>query len=70
MTKKKRGHHMSIMVTEEQFFELQRLIPWGVKSSIYAALTNELIRILNEEGFHPVERLVVGKAKVRLEVES
>ena len=36
----------SIVVTAQQFHDLQELLPWGIKSKVYQAITDDLIRIL------------------------
>ena len=43
-------HRLSVDITREQYDELTRLIPWGLKKLLFHALIDSLIVALNEFG--------------------
>lgn len=40
---------LTINIDREQHFELQRLIPWGLKSAIFRNIISDLIVVLRDE---------------------
>lgn len=45
--KDKYSHRLSIDITEEQYFRLQKLIPWGMKRILFSVIVDDVIDILD-----------------------
>ena len=51
MTEEKKGRpewtpKITVLVTEEQYYALQELIPWGLKSHIFQRIVDDLVTVL------------------------
>lgn len=55
---------LSIEITEEQNLALQRLIPWGAKNSLFSALVDDVIELLEKHGIVVISAILCKRLKV------
>ena len=55
---------LSIEITQEQYSKLQKLIPWGLKGSLFNAIIDDLIDSLENNGAMVISALVSRKLKL------
>ena len=56
---------LSIEITEEQNLALQRLIPWGVKNSLFGMIVDDLISMLEKHGEIVLAAIFSRKLKLK-----
>ena len=55
---------LSIEITQEQYSKLQKLIPWGLKGSLFSAIIDDLVEALETNGAMVISALVSRKLKL------
>lgn len=52
---------LNITLTQKQFNDIQEKLPWGFRSSIYGALTDQLITLIDKHGVDTVLGCILTK---------
>jgi len=55
---------LSIEITEEQNRDLMRLIPWGAKNSLFSAIVDDVIELLEHNGPMIIAMVLTKKLRV------
>lgn len=50
MTDRDWSPRLTIELTEEQYNELLKLVPWGIKRKLFSVIIDDIIRLLKEHG--------------------
>ena len=56
---------LSIELSQKQFDELQRLIPWGMKNQLYAIITDDVIEMAQRLGPTFIAAILARQIKIK-----
>ena len=56
---------LSIELTQQQFDELQHLIPWGMKNQLYAIITDDVIEMAQRLGPTFIAAILARQIKIK-----
>ena len=56
---------LSVEITDEQYDKLKRLIPWGVKNTLFSIIIDEVIELIEEHGTVVIAGLLNKKLTVQ-----
>jgi hypothetical protein len=56
---------LSIELTQQQFDELQRLLPWGMKNQLYSIITDDVIELANKLGAQFIAAILARQIKLQ-----
>jgi hypothetical protein len=54
------SRRLSIDLTDEQYTELSRLVPWGLMRPLFSAIVDDLNEIMNRAGPEPIISAIVS----------
>lgn len=57
---------LSVRVSQDQYFAMQKIIPWGVKNNLFVALVQEVLRLIETQGFDWIISLVDGTSHIEV----
>jgi len=55
---------LSIELTEKQYNDLQRLVPWGTKNQLFSTIIDQLIPLLEDKGQAIIALILENKLQV------
>jgi hypothetical protein len=57
-------HNLNVTITNNQYDDLCRLIPWGLRGPVFNILINQLVEILKQVGIEGLGRVLSGQLTV------
>ena len=65
MTENTYRPRLNIELTQKQYDDLQRLVPWGLKNELFLAVIDDLIELLEKGGEAAIAFLITRKIRAR-----
>lgn len=61
---------LSIELTDEQFFRLQRNMPWGTKNRLFCALVDQINDLVEKHGQIALGAIFSGSIRITIDLKE